>query len=350
MDNSVKEDILILIARNLAGFADSGETVKLIDWIGSSPENKQYFEQIRNIWEASDKKLNPEDIDINKAWSKVLGRTPVKFPERNFWYYWQKIAAVLIVPIALGTIIWIYLNSENKITDQEIVYNEVFTPFGTRTSLRLADSTLVWLNSGSSLKYPDKFTKNERKVFLHGEAYFEVECDTKCPFIVETSTLQVKATGTKFDVLEYDSDPVTEVSLISGKVFINEFDNEKNPRLISELDPDQHLFYNRQSKERSVIKDDTYKYIAWKDGKLIFRNEPLGIVLSKLSMLFNVDIELRGKELHDYRYHATFEEESLEEILKLLKLSSPIDFTEVKRKPLPDGSFPKKKVIIFPVN
>ena len=77
MDNSVKEDILILIARNLAGFADSGETVKLIDWIGSSPENKQYFEQIRNIWEASDKKLNPEDIDINKSWSTVLGRNTV---------------------------------------------------------------------------------------------------------------------------------------------------------------------------------------------------------------------------------------------------------------------------------
>ncbi|HBE41764.1 MAG TPA: hypothetical protein DDW27_11280, partial [Bacteroidales bacterium] len=144
--------------------------------------------------------------------------------------------------------------------------------------------------------------------------------------------------------------PVTEVSLISGKVFINEFDNEKNIRLISELDTDQHFTLNRQSKENSVIEDDTYKYIAWKDGKLIFRNEPLSTVLNKLSMLFNVDIELRGKELHDYRYHATFQEESLEEILKLLKLSSPIDFTEVKRKPLPDGSFPKKKVIIFPVN
>ena len=350
MDKSDKKDIITLIARNLAGLANSTETVRLKEWVASSPENKQYFEQIRNIWEASDKKINPDEIDINEAWKKVLGRIPVKSPERNFWYYWQKIAAILIVPLALGTIVWIYLYSEKKITNEEIVYNEIFTPFGTRTSLKLADSTLVWLNSGSSLRYPDKFIKNERKVFLNGEAYFEVDCDIKRPFIVETSTLQIKATGTKFDVLEYDSNPVTEVSLISGKVFINEFDNEKNIRLISELDTDQHFTLNRQSKENSVIEDDTYKYIAWKDGKLIFRNEPLSTVLNKLSMLFNVDIELRGKELHDYRYHATFQEESLEEILKLLKLSSPIDFTEVKRKPLPDGSFPKKKVIIFPVN
>jgi len=350
MDIKQKEDILALIARNLAGLADSDETAQLKEWIQRSDENKQYFEQIRNIWEASDKKINPDDIDLNKSWEKVLSRIPLKSRERNFWYYWQKIAAILIIPIALGTIVWIFLNSGNKITNREIVYNEIFTPFGTRTSLRLADSTLVWLNSGSSLRYPDKFTKNERKVFLSGEAYFEVECDKKCPFIVETATIQVKATGTKFDVLEYDSNPVTEVSLISGKVFINEFDNEKNPRLISELDPDQHLIYNRQLKEKSVIEDGTDKYISWKDGKLIFRNEPLSMVINKLCMLFNVDIELRGKELHDYRYHATFQEESLEEILKLLKLSSPIDFTEVKRNPLPDGSFPKKKVIIFPVN
>jgi len=344
------EEISALIARKLAGLADSDEIVQLNEWIGSSFENKKYFEQIRNIWEASDKIINPEDIDLDEAWKKVFGRIPGKPPVRNFWYYWQKIAAVLIIPIVLGAIAWLYLHSENKITNEKIIYNEIYTPFGTRTSLRLADSTLVWLNSGSSLKYPNKFNKNERKVFLNGEAYFEVGCDIKRPFIVETSTIQVKATGTKFDVLEYDSNPVTEVSLISGKVFINELDNEKNKRLIAELDPEHQLIFNRESKDKSILEDDTDKYIAWKDGKLIFRNEPLSVVLNKLSMLFNVDIELRGKELHDYRYHATFQDESLEEILKLLKLSSPIDFTEVKRKPLNDGSFPKKKVIIFPVN
>jgi len=91
---------------------------------------------------------------------------------------------------------------------------------------------------------------------------------------------------------------------------------------------------------------DTYKYISWKDGVLVFRNEPFDSVLQKISQFFNVDIDLNSEELKSYRYYATFKEESLEEILKLLRISAPIDYREVKREPLSDGSFPKKKVII----
>jgi ferric-dicitrate binding protein FerR (iron transport regulator) len=99
----------------------------------------------------------------------------------------------------------------------------------------------------------------------------------------------------------------------------------------------------------TVNNEDTYKYIAWKDGKLIFRNEPLDEVVKKIGQVFNVDIELQGNSLQDYRYRATFEDESLTEILKLLEISSPISFKEIKRVPLADGSFPRKKVIVFPV-
>jgi ferric-dicitrate binding protein FerR (iron transport regulator) len=85
-----------------------------------------------------------------------------------------------------------------------------------------------------------------------------------------------------------------------------------------------------------------------KDGKLVFRNEPLSQVVKKISEVFNIDIELQGSSLQDYSYRATFKDESLEEILKLIKMSSPIDYIEVRRDPLPDGSFPRKKIIIFP--
>jgi ferric-dicitrate binding protein FerR (iron transport regulator) len=98
-----------------------------------------------------------------------------------------------------------------------------------------------------------------------------------------------------------------------------------------------------------VTHEDTYKDIAWKDGKLIFRNEPLEDVLRKIGYYYNVDMEIRGNSLKEYRYRATFEEESIDEILKLLKISSPVDYRVVKREALPDGSFPKKKIIIFPL-
>jgi ferric-dicitrate binding protein FerR (iron transport regulator) len=167
------------------------------------------------------------------------------------------------------------------------------------------------------------------------------------PFIVETSSMQVIATGTKFNVQEYKLLKTNEVTLISGKVIVNDL-IATDSHLISELSPNQHLIYNRLNKEKSIIIEDPYRFIAWKDGKLIFRNEPLIKVLERLGVMFDVKIKLQGKELEDYRYHATFESESFEEILKLLKLSAPINFAEIKRDPYPDGSFPKKEVIIYP--
>jgi ferric-dicitrate binding protein FerR (iron transport regulator) len=340
------DDILSLIIRNLSGLADSVETAELKKWIESSAYNKQYFEQLRNIWDASDIQIDPTMINTDTALKKVRSNIHDKSLKRIFWYYWQKVAAVIILPIAIGTMVWIYLNSHKTIFLNELVYNEVHTAFGTRSSLWLADSTLVWLNSGSSLRYPNKFTNKSRKVFLEGEAYFEVESDISRPFIIQTPTLQVIATGTKFNVNDYDSYPLTEVTLVSGSVFVNE-SNNNNQLLNSELKPDQHFAFNRHSKEKTITDVDTYRFIAWKDGKLIFRNESLDNVLKRLSTVFNVNIEIQGEELKDYRYRATFEEESLEEILKLLKLSAPIDYIEVKRNPLPDGTFPKKKVILF---
>jgi transmembrane sensor len=344
-----QDDILALIARNLAGLADHDESAQLNVWIESSSDNTQYFEQVRNIWEASDKNMDSKKIDTPEALKKVLGRISKVSSKRSIWYYWQKVAAIIILPLAIGILLWIYINSHKTNSLNGPVFNEVYAAFGTRSSLRLEDSTLVWLNSGSSLRYPIKFSNGIRQVFLKGEAYFEVKSNASKPFIVQTSTLQIRATGTKFDVQEYNSSPTTEVTLVSGEVLVKESDNKINSQVISKLNPNQHLVYNKQTKANNIIDEEAYRFIAWKDGKLIFRNESLENVLDKISMIFNVDIELQGEELKNYRYRATFQDESLEEILKLLKYSSPINFIEVKRYPLPDGSFAKKKVIVFPL-
>lgn len=349
MEAKQREDILVLIARNLAFQADSAETAHLKEWVEYSESNMQYFEQVKNIWDTSDKQIDPNMINTQEALKKVFIRIPKITPKRTLWYYWQKVAAIVILPLAIGTLLWIYLNSDKNISSNEPVFNEVYAALGTRSALKLADGTQVWLNSRSSLKYPDKFTKQDRQVYLKGEAYFEVESDTSRPFIVITPTLKIRATGTKFNVLDYDLAPVTEVTLVSGKVFVNESSDSKNSQLISELNPNQHLKYNRQTKIKSIMDEDAYKFIAWKDGKLIFRNEPLSEVVKKISQVFNVDIEIQDSVLKDFHYRATFQDESLEEILKILKYSSPINFREINRVPLPDGSFSRKRVIIFPL-
>lgn len=348
MQANLTDDKLELIARNLAGISDSEEIFQLNTWIESSPENSQYFEEVKNIWDNSDKSISFANINTEQALINVLKRSKIVTLQNSFWYLWQKIAAILILPLILGTLLWIPNQSKNKSSAlNETTYNEVYVALGTRSSLRLADSTLVWLNSGSMIKYPVKFNEKNRKVFLNGEAYFEVKSDQKKPFIVETPTLIVQATGTKFNVLDLNSEEETQVSLVSGRVLVKESNPNSDYQLISELKPNQHLSFNRNTKEKYIIDEDVYKHIAWKDGKLIFRDEPLNKVLNKLSLMFNVDIELQGDELMSYRYHATFRDESFEEILKLLKISAPLSYTEIKRDTLPDGSFSKKKVVVF---
>jgi transmembrane sensor len=348
MEERQSDEILALIARNLAGMADANGISQLNDWIGASEDNKLYYEQIRLIWDTSDNQKDINIINTPEAMKKVFEKIPGMSPKRTLWYYWQKIAAVIIIPLSIGTFLLLYLNSQKAFSSKVPAYNEVFAAFGTRSALKLEDSTLVWLNSGSSLRYPDKFIGKNRIVYLKGEAYFEVKSDDKHPFIVKTSTLQVQAKGTKFNVLDYDTNPVTEVTLVAGKVVVERSAGSTVYQLISELKPDQHLEYNKLTNIKELSAEDVYKYYAWKDGKMIFRNEPLSAVVNKIGQTFNVDIELQGKDLQDFRYRATFQDESLEEVLKLLKLSSPVDFLEIKRNPLPDGSFRKKRVIIFP--
>jgi ferric-dicitrate binding protein FerR (iron transport regulator) len=347
MRTTEKNKMILLITRYLAGEASHEELVKLHTWISNSKENMTYFQHLKNIWDNSEHSAGEKMIDVEKAFKMIKKRVTFQSPAISFWYSWEKIAAILIIPLVLGNLLYFLFHTNDPTTHQEPVYNELFAAFGTRSALKLSDGTSVWLNSGSSIKYPDRFVGNNRTVFLNGEAYFEVESDPKKPFIVETSSLNVKATGTKFHVSAYTSAEEAEVTLVSGKVKVSVTDDKKNISS-STLNVNQHFSFNKASETTLIINVDTYKYISWKDGKLIFRNEPLSQVVKMISQVFNIDIEIKGEEIQNYCFRATFQDESLTEILKLLKMSSPIDYIEVKRDPLPDGSFPRKKVIIFP--
>jgi transmembrane sensor len=347
METDERENIINSIVRYLSGDADPEEVTDLVRWIELNDSNKEYFDQVRNIWETSSSEFDPETIRTDKALSRVSEIISGGSGMNTLWAYWKKIAAVILIPLLLGNIFWFSRNTEKGSSSSQAVYNEIFAAFGTRTAIKLSDGSSVWINSGSSLRYPDRFTGKERVVYLKGEGYFEIESNHSVPFIVKTSTLNVRATGTKFNVSDYATDQNSEVTLVTGKVFVDKLIENGTKKQKSELFPNQHLVLSKQTGAISVMEEDVNEYIAWKDGKLVFRNKPLSYVMNKISQVFNVEIELQGKALKDYRYRATFEDESLSEILRLLKVSSPIDYIEVKRNLLPDGSFERKKVIVF---
>jgi transmembrane sensor len=336
------DEIFLIIFRVLDNTASDSDMEKLDKWLSVSKSNSSYFLDIKNVWDVSSDEADPGKIDTQEALKKVYSRVQKKSYMGIFWTYWQRAAAVVLIPLLIGGGLFLLDRSPESQNKSATVYNEITVPFSTRSYMVLPDSTKVWLNAGSVFRYPVVFDGSDRTVFLEGEAYFEVKSDSVHPFIVKTNLVQVRSTGTKFNVNEYGSEEKTMVTLIEGRISVQE------GNFSSDLKIGEHFEYDKDTKNRNITSADPYKYIAWKDGKLIFRHEPLIDVINRIALIFNVDIDIQGEIPRDYMYRATFQDESLEEILKLLKLSSPIDYMEVKRHPMPDGTFPKKRIIIYP--
>lgn len=334
-----------LIARYLGGNATKDEILQLESWISESPENQKYFSQYRNIWEASVQL----PVSTEKALAKVLKQINRKPQSLSFWQLFQRVAAILFIPL-LVAIFWMGSIKSSKNNTSAITYNKVVAAFGTFSFFELPDGSKVWLNSGSTLKYPDKFSNTNRLVYLVGEAYFEVHSDEAVPFLVNTPYFTVIATGTKFNIRAERNFRSPSVTLIEGKVSVRKPGSTGSNDLITYLQPDQHMIYDTLKGNYRIQIEDTYKHFAWKDGKLVFRNDNISEVARRISLQYNVDIEIKGNEIKQYRYRATFENEPLGELLRLLKISSPIDYTEVKPKALPDGTFSRRKIIIFSAN
>jgi transmembrane sensor len=343
-----QDEINSIIAACLAGSAAAEDFERLNAWISDNKDNLLYYQRMKNIWELWHNEINPHDVNLEKAHLKVQGRLGFVRKSSVVFTFLLRAAAILFLPMLAGSYYLGTLSEEKKAIAVKPVYNEVSAAFGTRSLLTLDDGSRVWLNSGSKLKYPKDFSGRHREVFLSGEGYFEVESDASRPFIVRTKRLNVRATGTRFNVNVSSIEKAAQITLVEGKVSVSKNVAGGKTVEISKMTPSQHLAFDTLSGSFNLLTEDTYRFIAWKDGKLIFRNEPLEDVIKRIGYFYNVDIELKDEKLKEYRYRATFEEESLDEILHLLKISSPVDYREVKREPLPDGSFPKKKIIIFP--
>jgi transmembrane sensor len=343
-----QDEINSLIAACLAESAETEDIERLNVWVSDSKDNLLYYQRMKNIWELWHNDVNPHDVNMEKAFIKVQGRLGFLRKSSVVFTFLLRAAAILFLPMLAGSYYLGTIRQEKHDIAAKPVYNEVSAAFGTRSMLTLGDGSRVWLNSGSRLKYPKDFSGRRRDVFLTGEGYFEVQSDASRPFIVHTKRLNVRATGTRFNVNVSPIEKACQITLVEGKVTVCKNIAGGKTVEISQMKPNQHLAFDTLSGSFNVLTEDSYRFIAWKDGKLIFRNEPLEDVIRRIGYFYNVDIELKDEKLKEYRYRATFEEESLDEILHLLKISSPVDYREVRRVPLPDGSFPRKKIIIFP--
>jgi ferric-dicitrate binding protein FerR (iron transport regulator) len=181
---------------------------------------------------------------------------------------------------------------------------------------------------------------------LSGEAYFKVAHNPLQPFVVKAGKLNVTALGTEFNVLAYSSEKNIETTLVNGKVKIEKMGQNGKLQEVRTLDPLQHFTYDRLSGRISNSEGNIEKYISWKDGKLIFKDESIMNIAAKLGRWYNVDFEFADKESMEHTYTATFVDESLYQILDLLSLATPIEYKIPSREKLSNGTYSKQKVII----
>jgi transmembrane sensor len=272
---------------------------------------------------------------------RILMEEKKELQNRRLWNSFYRAAAFLLLPVLAFSLWCIFFIANNTPpTEGNFSSVEIYALVSSRTKFTLPDGSTGWLNSGSKLRYNPDFSQS-REVELTGEAYFEV-IPGEFVFTVSVADLSVQVFGTSFNVSAYPEDKISEVVLVSGKLKVQGKTNYFNRTLT----PEHKLTYRPEKKSYRVRKVDTTPYTAWKDGFLLLDNEPLEQAVNRIERWYNADILIEDQTLKNYRFKATFLDEPLEEVLKLLAVSTPINYYIEKRVAGPDSLFQKRKVIL----
>lgn len=351
----MKVDFKVIIKYLESREADT-ERAKIIQWFNDFQSEKDLREKSRIYWDNITQEITPQDYEETRLLGNIYRNIKIREEKSRSGIkkkkivitFLSKVAAVLFIPLL---ILSIYMAANSKLTKEsvnkkDVTYTRVFSPVGSVSEVDLPDGTRVWLNHNTSLVYPNSFSNSSRKVRLKGEAFFEVKHNPLVPFIVKTGDLKIVATGTEFNVMAFPDNNRIETTLISGIVKIQKRNKDGNFKPVFEMQPNELAVYYTKSNKLEYCRTNIDKHILWKDGKLLFENDPLDRVSEKLSRFYNVEIILKDSILSEFTYTATFEDETLVQVLELLRLATPIDFSIKSRKKLNDNTWTKKEVYL----
>jgi ferric-dicitrate binding protein FerR (iron transport regulator) len=284
-----------LLYRFFDGTATIEEEESVRNWIESSDDNYADFLRERKIYDA------------------LLLSTPSKISRQSLHQHitpWiaSTVASIALLVIATG----LFFYTESSKSQQ---YNTIIVPPGQRINLILADNTNVWLNANTTFRYPSKFARKNREVFLDGEAWFDVSKNKKKPFIVKTEQGEVRVTGTTFNLEAYSEYKNFVTSLFEGSV-----DIYQNNAKLATLKPNQKGMLQNDRYFISTI-DNTDEYL-WRNGLIAFNNMKLEDILLELEKYFDIQIEINTKKLPQHRYTGKFRQaDGVDYALRVLQKS-----------------------------
>lgn len=232
--------------------------------------------------------------------------------------YLSRIAAILILPLLVA----VTLLSIDYFS-QDVQMQTVFSPIASRTSFELPDGSKVWLNSGSTLTFPNKFSKKRRAVELKGQAFFDVK-KSNTPFEIESRNFKVNVLGTAFDISAYE-DEVASVTLVRGKVSV-ETSNGNEAVLI----PGEQAIIQEKSIKRIAV--NAKLLTSWTEDLLVFDHEPFEKAVLKLERWYNIKISIQDEAIKKLEMNGTFQYETISEILQLMEITNRINHSYDKEK------------------
>ncbi|BBE17794.1 anti-sigma factor [Aquipluma nitroreducens] len=264
----------------------------------------------------------------------------------NLRLNFMRIAAIIVMAFVFGGTLSYFIFNSDKTTSGS--FCEVTAPLGSTSEIVLPDSSKVWLNAGSKIKYSTTYNQKNRLIYLEGEGYFIVAKNKEIPFIVDAYGFEVKAVGTEFNVKAYKSDPTVETTMVEGKVTL-QHSTESILKGVY-LTPNQKAtFYKKEEsltvevikklqekkeelnyipEHRLVIapRIDPKAIVSWKENRLIIEREQLGTLAEILSRKYNFNFEFKSEDIKRISFSGTLEDETLQQVMNVIKISSPIDY------------------------
>lgn len=308
------------ISARLKNEADQEQTKQIQNWLDSSPENALILSKIMNTWLVTKNKSAFYQPDMAINWQKLMKQInyqPKQIVIRKIYFRWAAAAALLALVFLGG----IGLGDGFFKPIAKITYTKIIAPEGNKTQIVLPDSTHVWLNSGSEIKYPSDYTAQNRSVSMKGECFFDVVHDPLHPFVVRGSKFQVKVFGTRFNVHEDEARNSADVTLVSGKVHVLGLNDQE----IAELKPGEQFVFSKGAGH--VQKAENLEALtAWLNNMLIFDNQPFEEVIHYLDKWYGVKIHLDKSLYYSHNYTFKVKTESLREVLELISVITPIEY------------------------
>ncbi|MCX6266154.1 MAG: FecR domain-containing protein [Bacteroidetes bacterium] len=298
-----------LITRYFYNEATPDEIRELEAWVKADPKNKVTFSEYHKTWKAVENARVESSADIDLEWKTLVPKLTIKEAEsRHLILRWSlRIAAIFLLAAIPTFFLYRYFGNESE---KQLI---VTTGMVEQT---LPDGTIVTLNTGAILSYPSRFEGSLRKVTLQGEAWFEVAPDKTKPFIIAAENVRIRVVGTSFFVNTKTPDDETEIILSTGIVRVYYSDM---PRKTALLDPGDKAVLAGNGHEVIKTTNEDVNFLAWKTKHMVFNNTSLIEVVELLSKVYHTNIRLSGSLLNDCRITTTFDRQSLESVLNVLK-------------------------------